>query len=412
MGSGKPFIEFVDVYKAFGEKVVLDGVSCTFYEGEITTIIGKSGVGKSVFLKHIIGLLRPDSGEIRVRGVPISGMDKKALKAFRSSISYMFQGNALFDSMTVYENIALPLEEKRVYDRAEIEKRVRSKAEQLELLDVLDKYPSQISGGMQKRVALARAVVTDPKAVLFDEPTAGLDPLRKNAVFSMVHQYQKAFGFTGIIVSHDIPDVFYISDRIAILDDGKIIFEGSPLLLEQSQDPAVRLFIGGEMGLIDQLTGLLTRAEMERRVQREAMSSNDRRGRARLALFSVGNMEEINRHVGHIASHKIFQCLAGEILDLFGRDVVAARISPGEILVLIPKGLEVPWEEVLDVFSKRLRERPFLQKRSYLRACHNFRILGALGEFDSNQSMDNILKVLRERLSGIVSFECNIREKG
>ncbi|OCC15109.1 Methionine ABC transporter ATP-binding protein [Dissulfuribacter thermophilus] len=407
MAQKTPLIEFVDVKKAFGEKVVLDGVSCAFYEGEITTIIGKSGVGKSVFLKHIVGLLKPDSGQIRVRGVPLSKMDRESLKAFKKSISYMFQSNALFDSMTIYENIALPLVERRQLTKAQIDEKVRSKVEQLELGDVLSKYPSQISGGMQKRVALARALITDPKIVLFDEPTAGLDPLRKNAVFSMVHHYQKSFGFTGIIVSHDIPDVFYISDRVAILEGGKIIFQGSPMALEQSPDPTVKLFIGGEMGLIDELTGLLTRAEMEYRVRHEMVLREARGVPMKMGLFSVGNLEEIDEHVGHIASHKIFQCLAGELIEFFGKNVVAGRCGPSEILVLFPITGNKFSEGFLKELSQRLKKKPFLQKNTYSRVCRDFNIRGAVREFRGKKSFEEIICNLRESLKDIAALRCN-----
>ena len=139
----------------------------------------------------------------------------------------MFQGTALFDSMTVFENVALPLKERRLFSKTTITKKVREKLSQLDLNGVNNRYPAQISGGMKKRVALARALVTDPKIVLFDEPTTGLDPIRKNAAHSMILDYQKRFGFTGIVVSHEIPDIFFISDHMAMLDEGRIIFEGN-----------------------------------------------------------------------------------------------------------------------------------------------------------------------------------------
>lgn len=401
-----PLIEFCEVSKSFGQKVVLDRASCAFYEGEIVTIIGKSGVGKSVFLKHIVGLLKPDAGEIKVRGVPFSKLDKDQFKAFRGSISYMFQSNALFDSMTIYENIALPLLEKRRHTRNEIDEKVRSKVEQLELSDVLDKYPSQISGGMQKRVALARALVTEPKVVLFDEPTAGLDPLRKNAVFSMVHHYQKTFGFTGIIVSHDIPDVFYISDRVAILDSGKIIFEGSPMELEQSTDPTVKLFIGGEMGLIDELTGLLTKTEMEQRLPKEFALSQAKGQPLRVALFSVGNLEEIDEHVGHIASHKIFQCLANEITTFFSSDIVAGRCGSSEILVVFPPNGWHEGDGRWFEFSEKLRQKPFLKKDSYPTVCRDFYVKCARKEINRLTSFGELVTSLRENLVEIASLKC------
>jgi phospholipid/cholesterol/gamma-HCH transport system ATP-binding protein len=158
----------------------------------------------------------------------------------------MFQGNALFDSMTVYENVALPIREKGRLPFHEVENRVREKLSQLDLNGIEDNYPSQLSGGMQKRVAMARALVTDPEIVLFDEPTTGLDPIRKNAAHAMISNYQKTFGFTGVIVSHEIPDVFDISQRIAMLDRGRIIFQGSPAEIRNCGESVIRQFLKGE----------------------------------------------------------------------------------------------------------------------------------------------------------------------
>ncbi|MCK4426335.1 MAG: ATP-binding cassette domain-containing protein, partial [Deltaproteobacteria bacterium] len=222
-----PLIELKNVTKRFGEKTVLDRANLTIFEGDITTIIGKSGEGKSVLLKHIIGLLRPDEGEILFNGKQLKGMTRKERKSFKQQISYMFQNNALFDSLTVFENIALPLREKTKLDEDAIRIKVMAQIDRMELSEVTDKYPSQISGGMEKRVALARALVSEPKIILFDEPTAGLDPLRKNVVLSMIAHHQKKIRFTAILVSHDIPDVLFISNRVAIIDDGRIPFQGT-----------------------------------------------------------------------------------------------------------------------------------------------------------------------------------------
>lgn len=174
-----PLIEFRDVTKRFDEKTVLDKANLMIYEKQITTIIGKSGSGKSVLLKHIIGLLSPDEGSILFRGRPVHEMKKSEWDRYRNQVSYMFQNNALFDSMSVFDNIALPLRQTTNLRKKEIEHKVMSRIEQMELTDVVKKYPSELSGGMQKRVALARSLVTDPTIVLFDEPTTGQDPIRK-----------------------------------------------------------------------------------------------------------------------------------------------------------------------------------------------------------------------------------------
>jgi phospholipid/cholesterol/gamma-HCH transport system ATP-binding protein len=241
-----PLIQFDGVFKSFGDNIVLKGVDLSIYQGQVTTIIGKSGIGKSVLLKHIIGLLEPDAGEILFRGQALTAMTSAERKAVKMKFSYMFQGTALFDSMTVYDNVALPLKEKNRVPFQKIERRVRDKLAQLDLVGIEKKYPSQLSGGMKKRVAMARALVTDPEIVLFDEPTTSLDPIRKNAAHTMISEYQRTFGFTGVMVSHDIPDVFYISQRIALLDNGKILFQGSPKEIRNSADPVIRQFIRGQ----------------------------------------------------------------------------------------------------------------------------------------------------------------------
>lgn len=241
-----PMIQFNQVFKRFGDNAVLKGVDLSIYQGQVTAIIGKSGIGKSVLLKHIIGLLEPDAGEILFQGRAITTMTAGERRALKMKFSYMFQGTALFDSMTVYENVALPLKENGRVPLREIGSRVRDKLAQLDLVGIEDKYPSQLSGGMKKRVAMARALVTDPQIVLFDEPTTGLDPIRKNAAHAMISEYQKAFGFTGVMVSHEIPDVFSISQRIAMLDKGRIIFQGTSTEIQNSNEPAIRQFIRGQ----------------------------------------------------------------------------------------------------------------------------------------------------------------------
>ena len=240
-----PLIQLTGVCKRFGDNVVLQGVDLSIFQGEVTAIIGKSGIGKSVLLKHIIGLLEPDAGEILFRGTAIRKMSTAERKRTKARFSYMFQGTALFDSLTVFDNIALPLKEKRRIPPREIQARVREKLVQLDLAGIEDKYPSQLSGGMKKRVAMARALVTEPEIVLFDEPTTGLDPIRKHAAHAMIAAYQKTFGFTGVMVTHDIPDIFAISQRIAMLDGGRIIFEGSPEEIQASDIPVIRQFIRG-----------------------------------------------------------------------------------------------------------------------------------------------------------------------
>ncbi|MCP4113162.1 MAG: ATP-binding cassette domain-containing protein [Desulfobacteraceae bacterium] len=255
--TNNTLIQFENVYKKFWDNQVLNGINLSIHKGKITTVIGKSGVGKSVLLKHIIGLIEQDSGRILYQGRPLSEMKKPEKTALKKKFSYMFQGTALFDSMTVFDNIALPLDERTTLDKSEIRKRVQDKMQQLDLQNIEDKYPSQLSGGMKKRVALARALVTDPEIVLFDEPTTGLDPIRKNAVHSMISDYQQRFGFTAVVVSHEIPDIFYISQRVAMLDQGRILFEGTSEEIQNASDPVIQRFIQGLESRHDDLTGMI-----------------------------------------------------------------------------------------------------------------------------------------------------------
>jgi len=331
----EPMIELKGVSKALGNRRILDEVDLSIYEGETTTIIGKSGVGKSVTLKHIIGLLEPDEGEIYFKGTRLRDMNRREHREMKRRFSYMFQNNALFDSMTVYENIALPIVEKGLFGKDETEQRVMSKIDQLELSEVTHKYPSQISGGMQKRVALARALVTEPHIVLFDEPTTGLDPIRKNAVLGMVAHYQRRFGFTAVVVSHDIPDIFFISNRIAILYDGKVIFQGSPFELEKFDHPLIEEFISSLRSLKDELTGLETKESFERQYQSEfspIRAAED----FTVVLFSIDNLEKLDKQLGEIAVQKIIQSLAAAIDKYIGIMGISSRYSRGEILSVLP----------------------------------------------------------------------------
>jgi phospholipid/cholesterol/gamma-HCH transport system ATP-binding protein len=242
----RPFIQFIDVKKSFGPNEVLKGLNLSIFKGEIIAVIGKSGTGKSVLLKHIIGLVHQDSGQILIDGEPSHQLSSDARKAFLKELSYMFQDNALFDSMTIYENIALPLVENSDFPKRLVPDKVFTRIEQLGLTGTQNKFPAQLSGGMRKRVALARALVTDPKVVLFDEPTTGLDPVRKKRVHTMIQEYQEQFGFTAVIVTHDIPEIFNVAQRIAMLDDGIIKFEGSKKDILDSHSRVLNAFIRGE----------------------------------------------------------------------------------------------------------------------------------------------------------------------
>lgn len=214
--------------KSFGDHVVLDGVSLAVRRGSVFSVLGPSGAGKSVFLKCLAGIERPDAGMITFDGRPLQPDDATARAEFRRRTSFLFQSNALFDSLTALENVALPLEQTTDLPRREVRARSREALRQLGIDAQADHFPGQLSGGTQKRVALARAIVTQPELVFFDEPTAGLDPLRRNAVFAMIAQYQRQFRFTALVVTHDVTEALIASDRVALLTRGEICFCGTP----------------------------------------------------------------------------------------------------------------------------------------------------------------------------------------
>lgn len=229
--------------KHFGENRVLDGIDLDVAPAAVTTIIGKSGIGKSVLLKCIANLLEPDAGTIELNGQAIAKTRQASGGESGVDFSYMFQNNALFDSLTAFDNIALPLREATRLKPGEINERVSAMLDQLELGDAARSYPGELSGGMKKRVALGRALITKPQVVLFDEPTTGLDPERKFGVFEMIADYRARFGFTALVVSHDIPEVFEISDYVAWLDGGLIKFYGAPDALDSEAQQALAGFL-------------------------------------------------------------------------------------------------------------------------------------------------------------------------
>ncbi len=231
--------------KSFGHQPVLQGVDLDVATGEIVIIIGRSGGGKSVLLKHLLGLLRPDAGAVLVDGVDITKLRGAALETVRRRYGVVFQGGALFDSMSVFDNVAFPLREKTTLKPPEITQRVEQKLEQVGLQDMGAKNPAEISGGMRKRVAIARALVTEPEIVFFDEPTTGLDPILVNTIHHLIRDLHRKFRFTAVMVSHEIPEIFEIADRVAMLHDGIIVEAGDAASLQASPNPIVQQFIHG-----------------------------------------------------------------------------------------------------------------------------------------------------------------------
>ena len=245
-------IRLVNLHKSFGRQNVLTGVNLEIPDHAIYVIVGGSGAGKSCLLKHLVGLLRPDNGQVWVDDVEITALGRRALNRIRNRFGMLFQGGALFDSMSVYDNMAFPLREKTQKSEAKIRAKVHERLTQVGLAGVDNKFPSELSGGMQKRAALARALVSDPEILLFDEPTTGLDPIRVNAIHQLILDLHHMLGFTAVIVSHEIPEVFSLSTHLAMLHQGVIIDSGSPADIQASNNPIVQQFINGQLeGPID-----------------------------------------------------------------------------------------------------------------------------------------------------------------
>jgi len=241
----EPFIRYRDLHKAFGDNVVLRGVDLDVYAAETVVVLGGSGTGKSVLLRHTVGLMSPDRGEVWVDGTEITSLGEDGLLETRKKVGMLFQGGALFDSMTVEENVSFALREHTDWDAERIGARVREVLSYVELEGVEDMMPSDLSGGMRKRVALARAVVLAPRAILYDEPTTGLDPIIANTINHLIRGLQKRLGVTSIVVTHDIHSAFTVGDRIAFLHEGRIHFLGTVGEARESREPLLRNFLQG-----------------------------------------------------------------------------------------------------------------------------------------------------------------------
>jgi phospholipid/cholesterol/gamma-HCH transport system ATP-binding protein len=237
-------IEIYNLHKSFGSKKVLDGVNLKIHTGETIVIIGRSGSGKSVLIKHIVGLLNPDDGYIKVENQRVDELNEKDLYNLRRKFGFLFQGSALFDSMTVEENVALPLvESSNGYTKSEIQKIVSEKLGLVDLPDIQKLKPSELSGGMKKRVGLARALVTNPDYILYDEPTTGLDPIMSDSIDNLIKDLGTKLNVTSVVVTHDMYSVKNVADKVAMIHDGKMYFVGKPQDLLTSDDPVIIDFI-------------------------------------------------------------------------------------------------------------------------------------------------------------------------
>ena len=238
-------IKIKDLQKSFDGHDVLKGISFEVGKGEVFALVGGSGGGKSVLLKHVVGLMKPDRGTVTVDGMEIGTAGQESLQAFRERLGFLFQGGALFDSLSVFENVAFPLKEKSKLSRNIIREKVLMELENVGLSGSEHRYPSQISGGMVKRAALARALVEDPEIMLFDEPTTGLDPVTGQSILDLIDSCHRRLSFTGIIVTHEIPKVFAIVDRVVMLHEGRVRAEGTPTEFSESRDPVIQAFLSG-----------------------------------------------------------------------------------------------------------------------------------------------------------------------
>ncbi|HMB96129.1 MAG TPA: ABC transporter ATP-binding protein [Tepidisphaeraceae bacterium] len=241
-----PIIELKNLHKRFGRLVVLNGLSLNIESGKCIVIIGASGSGKSVLLKHIVGLLQPDEGEVWFKGERIDNLPERQLMLIRKHFGFLFQMGALFDSANVFDNVAFPLVEHTKLSPEEIKRVVMEKLTLVGLPKIPQKMPAELSGGQRKRVALARAIALEPEVILYDEPTTGLDPVRADVINELIIKLQHHLNVTSIVVTHDMASAFKVGDRIVMLHEGKLIFDGTPQEIQRSEDPIVKRFVLGE----------------------------------------------------------------------------------------------------------------------------------------------------------------------
>lgn len=414
----EPLIEFKNVTKRFGSRTVLDRVNLKIHEGEITTIIGKSGSGKSVLLKHLTGLLKPEEGEIFFRGTPLAKMGRKQWDAYLGQISYMFQNNALFDSLSVFENVALPLRENTRLSRGDIKDRVMARLEQTELTAVARKYPAELSGGMQKRTALARALVIDPKIVLFDELTTGQDPIRRNAILGMIAEYKRKFGFTAILISHDIPDVFFISDRILALYNKQIVFQGTPETLEKFVHPLTEEITHSLESFQGELTGLYSRRQFKVRYQTDLSRSNMHETYA-VVIFTLTDPDAIIANLGHTALQQGIRTMGRYIDKHFGAvGGFSARRSLNQFETVLPFSSLEEASQILDKFSRDFQQKGLADIEAAARAlkpdvdCFEFAVYAGLARGNPNVELESISEMAEFTQKPIGRFQCGLNTKG
>jgi phospholipid/cholesterol/gamma-HCH transport system ATP-binding protein len=266
MDAKEPIIRLQNIWKSFNRHAVLKGINLDIVEGRTTVIIGPSGCGKSVLLKHIVGLVRPDVGKVFFRDTEISRLGERRLSDVRKRIGFLFQGSALFDSMSVGQNVRFPMEEHEIGTPQQRERRMREALALVGLEDTADKFPEELSGGQKRRIALARAIVLDPEVILYDEPTTGLDPIRADLINELILRLQKAMKATAVVVTHDMESARKLGDRIVMLHDGHFIADAAPQDLDKIQNDMVARFIEGrvsqeELGELERISAAIARQQ-------------------------------------------------------------------------------------------------------------------------------------------------------
>ena len=411
----EPIIEFKGVSKRFGDKTVLNDVSFQIFEGEITTLIGKSGTGKSVTLKHLIGLLAPDSGIIYYRGHPLNRLGRRRRRDYMGKISYMFQNNALFDAMTVYQNVAFPLEQTTRLSREEIRRRVMDKLERTDLVAVADRFPSELSGGMQKRVAFSRALVTEPSIVLFDEPTTGQDLIRRNAILSMISEYKIKFNFTAVIISHDIPDVLFISNRVLVLHEGHIVFQGTPSAFESFNHPYVDEFVHSLEGFQRHMPALYSRRNFKMRYK-NALNLKSAEASFVVVIFGIAHFDTLCKRVGHTTGQMLVKELGMVISRHF--DAVggfSTRQRQSRFMTVLPFSDYEESRGILEGFVTELRDKGFEYVRLKNReggkdtteGVYRITVVAGMAQGQgASEGIPDVLERARRNLFEIGQFQC------
>ncbi|KPK16409.1 MAG: hypothetical protein AMK69_26295 [Nitrospira bacterium SG8_3] len=388
--TNHPLIEFKDVTKRFGDRTILSGVNLKIYDGEVTTIIGKSGTGKSVLLKHIIGLLRPDEGSILFRGKPIRKMAKAEWNAYLGQISYMFQNNALFDSMTVFENVAMPVRQTTKWSKKEIDEKVIARIKQTELTEVVDKYPSELSGGM-----------------------TGQDLIRRNAILSMIAGYQKKLAFTAILISHDLPDVFFISNRILALDEGKVVFQGTPEEFDDFRHPFVDEFVRSLEGFQEHLTGLYSNRSFKVRYQKQ-MSQRHPHDTFALVTFAIDDLDLVDTTLGHKASQEVISAMGTYVNKHFGSvGGFSTRESREQFVIVLPFSDLNEAQRILEDFATDLREEGLSDVQTSAQIpegeCFAFSVSAGLAEGKRDEEIGSVLGRAKSQRKTIARFQCPMR---